>query len=86
MLAVVPKVVENTAADSWKFYLRGLWESGLRLSESLLLRWDEAPGAIVVDFSGRRPMLRIPAESHKGQPRHHAPDYAIVRGAAGWRP
>lgn len=66
MLAVVPKVVENTAADSWKFYLRGLWESGLRLSESLILRWDDAPGAIVVDLSGRRPMLRIPAEAHKG--------------------
>ena len=66
MLKIVPKVVENTAADSWKFYLRGLWLSGLRLSESLTLRWDESPGAIVVDLSGRRPMLRIPAEAEKG--------------------
>ena len=46
MLGVVAKVVENTAAESWRFYLRGLWESGLRLSESLTLRWDDAPGAI----------------------------------------
>jgi integrase len=61
MLKVVPKLVENTAAKSWKFYLQGLWDSGLRPGESLTLRWDEAPGAIVVDLMGRRPMLRIPA-------------------------
>lgn len=48
------------------FYLRGLWASGLRLAESLQLRWDDASGALVADFSGRRPMLRIPAESEKG--------------------
>ena len=65
MLAAVPKVTENAAAESWRFYLRGLWESGLRLSESLTLRWDEQPGSIVVDFTGRRPMLRIPAEAQK---------------------
>ena len=73
MLAAVPKAIEarptTTAADSvasWRFYLRGLWESGLRLSESLSLRWDDATGAIVVDLTGRRPMLRIPAEAEKG--------------------
>ncbi len=65
MIAATPKVVEMVAVDSWKFYLRGLWESGLRLSESLTIWWDDAPGAIVVDFSGQRPMLRIPAESQK---------------------
>jgi integrase len=66
MLKVVPKIVENVAAKSWEFYLRSLWESGLRLSESLTLRWDNAPDAIVVDLTGRRPMLRIPAEAEKG--------------------
>ncbi len=65
MLAAVPVVVDNAAAASWEFYLRGLWASGLRLTESLGLRWDDSPGAIVVDFSGRRPMLRIPAEAQK---------------------
>jgi len=54
------------AAPEMEFYLKGLWLSGLRLAESLELRWDDAPGALVVDFSGRRPMLRIPAESEKG--------------------
>lgn len=66
MLEATPKVVENAAAESWRFFLRGLWTSGLRLSESLALRWDDAPGAIVVDLAGRRPMLRIPAEAEKG--------------------
>ena len=31
-----------------------------------LLRWDDAPGAIVVRLAGRRSMLRIPAEAEKG--------------------
>lgn len=66
MIEAVPKVVENVAAESWRFYLKGLWESGLRLTESLVLRWDDSPGSIVVDFTGKRPMLRIPAEAHKG--------------------
>jgi integrase len=66
MLKVVPKIVENTAAKSWTFYLHSLWESGLRLSESLTLRWDNAPDAIVVDLTGRRPMLCIPAVTEKG--------------------
>jgi integrase len=32
-----------------------------------VLRWDDAPGAIVVDFTGRRPMLRIPSEAQKAR-------------------
>jgi integrase len=66
MLSATPKVVENAAAETWKFYLTGLWASGLRLAESLTLQWDDAPDSIVVDLTGRRPMLRIPAEAEKG--------------------
>ncbi|MFO0790457.1 MAG: tyrosine-type recombinase/integrase, partial [Pirellulales bacterium] len=66
MIEAIPKVVENAAAESWRFYLRGLWASGLRLSESLALRWDDAPDSIVVDLSGRRPMFRIAAAAEKG--------------------
>lgn len=61
----VEKVVGAMGVASWKFYLRGLWESGLRLGESLQLSWDDRPGAIVVDFSGRRPLLRIPGSAQK---------------------
>ncbi len=51
--------------ESWKFYLRGLWASGLRLEESLELHW-EREDKLSVDFSGKYPMLRIRAESEKG--------------------
>ena len=40
MLAAVPGVVGAKAAASWKFWLEGLWWSGLRLTESLDLWWD----------------------------------------------
>jgi len=66
MLAKVPEVMGEKSAGSWRFYLRGLWTSGLRLEESLTLRWDPGPGCIEVDFSGEYPMLRIPAEAEKG--------------------
>ncbi len=66
MLANVTPVVGPDAAESWERLLRGLWLSGLRLSEALALRWDDATGAIVVDMSGRRVTLRIPAAAEKG--------------------
>lgn len=65
MLAAVPKVVGEAAKASWEFYLKGLDASGLRISESLVLRWDDGPDAIVVDYSGRHPMLRIDASAEK---------------------
>ena len=65
MLTAVPKVVGEAATESWNFYLKGLDASGLRLTESLVLRWDDAPDAIVVDYSGRHPMLRVDASAEK---------------------
>lgn len=50
---------------AWRYYLTGLWWSGLRLAESLELYWDRRD-RLCVDLSGRRPMLRIPAELEKG--------------------
>jgi integrase len=72
MLGKVASVVDpgNPTSDKvegWTFYLRCLWESGLRLTESLTLTWDERHDAISVDLSGRRPMLRIPAAVEKGK-------------------
>lgn len=73
MLMAVPRAIEarpnTTGVDlvgPWRFYLLGLWWSGLRLSESLNLRWSSQVGSLVVDFNGRRPILRIPAEAEKG--------------------
>ena len=65
MIEKVPEVCGEATADAWRWFLRGLWWSGLRLEESLNLWWDSDAG-LTVDLSGRRPMLRIPAESEKG--------------------
>ncbi len=64
LLNAVPKIRPHDA-EAWKYYLTGLWLSGLRLEESTLLSWDEA-SPIWVDFSGRYPQLRIYAEAEKG--------------------
>ena len=64
LLKQVPTVRPKDAA-LWERYLRGLWLSGLRLEESVILSWDEeAPFS--VDLSGRRPRFRIYAEAEKG--------------------
>jgi integrase len=65
MLGEVTGVVRTTGAAHWAFYLRGLWASGLRLSESLELYWDRQDKLHPV-LSGRYPMLRIPADLEKG--------------------
>ena len=52
-------------SDVWKYYLNGLWLSGLRLTESLILSWDEE-SPFAVDLSGRRPRFRIYGEAEKG--------------------
>ncbi|HEV3339024.1 MAG TPA: site-specific integrase [Pirellulales bacterium] len=65
MLAKTVDVVGTEAAASFEHYLRGLWWSGLRLGESLELWWDR-DDRLLVDLSGKRPMLHIPAELEKG--------------------
>ncbi|MBT6157398.1 MAG: site-specific integrase [Planctomycetaceae bacterium] len=77
MLDVVPSVRPTDAAD-WLHYLTGLWLSGLRLDESLILSWD-VDADVTVDLSGRHPRFRFWAE---GQKRHKdellpmTPDFA----------
>jgi integrase len=66
MLDQVPKVVGAVSAVSWQRYLRGLWDSGLRLRESLTLSWDQ-DADVSVDLNGQRPRIRFYAE---GQKRH----------------
>jgi integrase len=65
MLEQVEATVGNATASQWKFYLQGLWTSGLRLAESLELYWDRQDKLHPV-LTGRYPMLRIPAELEKG--------------------
>lgn len=63
MLAKVPDK-RKREPEKWQRLLRGLWLSGLRLSEALALSWDdEAP--IAVCMAGKYPALRIRAEAQK---------------------
>jgi len=77
MLDVVPRVLESrtrgkrplpadpAVVESWRHFLRGLWLSGLRLSEALASWWDR-DDRLCIDLAGKYPMLRIPAECEKG--------------------
>ncbi|QDU27765.1 Tyrosine recombinase XerC [Anatilimnocola aggregata] len=68
----------KATAPAWRRLLVGLRLSGLRLGEALNLSWDDESG-ILVDLSGKRPMLRIFADQEKGgQDRMHpvTPDFA----------
>ena len=57
--------VRSDDIEIWRLYLRGLWLSGLRLTESVILSWDvESPFSI--DLGGRRPRFRIEAGADKG--------------------
>jgi integrase len=66
MLAKVESFVGATCAASWAFLLRGLWWSGLRLSEALALSWDEYADGLVVDTSEKYVTIVIPADQEKG--------------------
>jgi integrase len=68
MLGSVPLVVGEKAAPAWKHYLRGLWVSGLRLSESLELYWDREDKLqpVLPRPGAGRPVLRVLAELEKG--------------------
>lgn len=65
MLDATESVVGVGAAASWRYYLVGLWASGLKLAESLDLYWDDASKLCVV-FEEGDVMLRVPAEMEKG--------------------
>lgn len=65
MVKETPAVVGAAAAAEWRHFIRGLWLSGLRLSEALELYWDRRD-RLCIDLSEKRPLLLIPAELEKG--------------------
>lgn len=67
MLTAVPSVVEPGTGDSWQHFLRGLWLSGLRLSEALRLTWEPSASGIWLDFRNNRARLVIRSHAEKGQ-------------------
>ena len=71
MLAAVPKI-RKADAPAWARLLRGLWLSGLRLSEAVALSWDD--GALFsLDASGQHPVFRIMPEGQKSRQPEVAP-------------
>jgi integrase len=73
MLAVAKDVVGEEQAESWKFLLRGLWTTGLRLGECINLRWDYAPDGVCVMLEGRESVLAFDADSQKSGKVQHVP-------------
>lgn len=65
MLNAVASVVGDDAAESWKYVLRGLWDSALRINELMRVSWDKQ-GAIRPRWqSGSHPILEVPATMQK---------------------
>ena len=50
--------------DVWKFYIKGLWASGLRLEESVSIGWDWSFD-ISIDLDSKVPHYRIMGEGQK---------------------
>jgi integrase len=83
MIATIPLVVGEKNAPAWRRYLRGLWVSGLRLTESLELYWDrEDKLHPILPRPGKGlPVLRVLAELEKGHSDRLlpiAPEFAML--------
>lgn len=65
MLAHV-RSVRPKDTDAWKFFLLGLWLSGLRIDEAVQLSWDDE-AAFAIELAGRHPKFRIYSEAEKGR-------------------
>ncbi|MBS0205541.1 MAG: site-specific integrase [Planctomycetes bacterium] len=65
MLAAVPSVVGDEAAESWRYTLRGLKESGLRINELMNVSWDKPRTIKPIWQDGLHPVLEIPAAMQK---------------------
>ncbi len=65
VLAKVKDVVGAEAEPSWKYLLRGLWESSLRIEELMHLHWSDDRYIVPKWRKGALSVLAIPAEMQK---------------------
>ena len=65
MLNVTGVVVGKDSAESWRFLLRGLWSSALRLDEILNVSWTDTDAIRPIWEPGREPELFIPHHLQK---------------------
>lgn len=61
------RMLEATDRPQMKYLLQGLWLSGLRLNEALLLTWDQWADGIRIQVDGRDVFLLIDAEDQKNR-------------------
>ncbi len=74
LLAAVPKVImEEADVEGWRFLLRGLWESGLRLTEAMMLSWDKGEAITPVFPKKGLPHLHIPGKMQKSRKSQDVP-------------
>lgn len=73
LLAAVPKVVGDLAADSWRYLLRGVLASGLRLNELLNISWDISHTIQPIWRKGALPVLWFPAHLQKNKRKQEIP-------------
>jgi integrase len=73
MLGKVKDKVGAEAEASWKYLLRGLWESGLRLDELMHVHWSDGRYIVPRWRRGALPVLEIPAPMQKNDTEESIP-------------
>jgi integrase len=73
MLASVATEVGTEAAKSWKYLLRGAWESALRLDELMHVHWTDLQYIVPQWKRGALPVLSIPAAMQKNDTEESIP-------------
>jgi integrase len=73
MIKATDAVVGTAAAPTWRYVLRGLWESGLRLGELLRVHWTNQAYIVPAWPDGEYPILTIPAAMQKNDTEESIP-------------
>jgi integrase len=73
VLAKIKEVVGAEAEPSWKYLLRGLWESSLRIDELMHLHWSDEQYIVPEWNKGKLPELKIPATMQKNDTEESIP-------------
>lgn len=69
MLEVTPAVVGASSADSWRFALRILWESGFRVGDLMDFSWDDEGHIhpVWTARKGQHPTIIVPSTQKNGR-------------------
>lgn len=73
MLDATESVVGEVAAESWRYVLRGLWSSALRIDELMNVSWDDENLIRPIWKEGQLPTLFIPHHLQKNATEEEIP-------------